>query len=108
MQPRTIAELFTHFASSTSAVFTNTDSVHDAVCNLAEGQTQEVDEAIFEYFLDVLPPRDMGRGWFMFAEGEEPLRFFWKRSGRLFCRRLSWDETHEFMLLRRGGSHAPS
>jgi len=35
-----------------------------------------IDEETYDYFLDVLPPKYMGRG-FAFAEGAEPLRWFW-------------------------------
>jgi hypothetical protein len=66
---------------------------------------QEVSEETFDYFLDALPPRYMGRGGFAFAEGAEPFRFFWQRSGKSFCRRLSWPETNEFCRIARGGRH---
>lgn len=59
------------------------------------GHAAEIDEATYGYFLDVLPPRWMGPG-FMFAEGAEPLRYFWEASGAFFCRQMSWDETVAF------------
>jgi hypothetical protein len=108
MQPRTLAELLRHLTSGEPKPLPDASLVHQAVCLLEEGQTQEVDEDTFDYFLDVLPPRDMGGGWFAFAEGMEPLRFFWRRAGKFFCRQLSWPETHELMRLRRGGTDAPS
>lgn len=70
-----------------------------------EGVIQEVPEETFDYFLDVLPPKYMGRDGFAFAEGAEPFRFFWQRSGKSFCRRLSWHETKEFCRIARGGRH---
>lgn len=70
------------------------------------GAIHEVTEETWDYFLDVLPPRWMGRGMFAFAEGWEPFRLFWKRSGKFFCRQLSWDETRQFERLARGDSDA--
>jgi hypothetical protein len=71
-----------------------------------ESVVQEVSEETFDYFLEVLPPKYMGLGGcFVFAEGAEPFRFFWRRSGKFFCRRLSWQETKEFCRLARGGDH---
>ena len=58
--------------------------------------TAEVSEDNYDYFLDVLPPKWMGRGGFAFAEGEEPLRYFWKASGKCYCHQLTWDETVSF------------
>ena len=58
-----------------------------------------IDEETYEYFLDVLPPKYMGRG-FAFAEGAEALRIFWHaKPDQFFCRQLTWDETKEFCQL---------
>lgn len=59
------------------------------------GHAAEIDEETYDYFLDVLPPRWMGEG-FMFAEGAEPLRYFWRAGRQFFCRQLTWDETAAF------------
>ena len=61
----------------------------------APGRAAEVTEEAYGYFLDVLPPRWMGEGY-MFAEGAEALRYFWKANGRFYCRQLTWDETAAF------------
>jgi hypothetical protein len=61
----------------------------------APGRAAEVTEETYGYFLDVLPPRWLGEG-FMFAEGAEALRYFWKANGRYYCRQLTWDETGAF------------
>ncbi len=61
----------------------------------APGTAAEIDEETYDYFLEVLPPRWMGQG-FMFAEGAEALRYFWKANGRYFCRQLNSDETTAF------------
>ncbi|MFO0966118.1 MAG: hypothetical protein U0793_11120 [Gemmataceae bacterium] len=59
----------------------------------------EIDEETYDYFLDVLPPRYLGRG-FAFAEGAESFRYFWHvKPAQYFCRQLTWDETVEFCRL---------
>jgi hypothetical protein len=64
-----------------------------------EGVVCAIDEATYDYFLEVLPPRYMGQG-FAFAEGAEPLRLFWMtKPDQFFCRQLTWDETKEFCRL---------
>jgi hypothetical protein len=57
------------------------------------GQINEITEETYFYFLEVLPPRLFNGNQFCFAEGSEPLRLFWRRKGRHFCRQLTWDET---------------
>lgn len=59
----------------------------------------EIDEETYGYFLDVLPPKYQGFG-FAFAEGAEPLQYFWHvKPNAYFCRQLTWDETREFCHL---------
>lgn len=62
------------------------------------GRICEVDEDTYDYFLDVLPPRWMGRGY-AFAEGGDDVRLFWKATGRFLCRQLTAEETDEFYRL---------
>lgn len=62
------------------------------------GRISVVDEETYDYFLDVLPPRWMGRG-FAFAEGGDDIRLYWKAGGQFFCRQLSAEETDEFYRL---------
>lgn len=58
-----------------------------------------IDEETYDYFLNVLPPKYMGYG-FAFAEGAEPLRWYWRaQTDQFFCRQLTWDETKEFCRL---------
>ena len=60
-----------------------------------------IDEETYDYFLNVLPPKYLGQG-FAFAEGAEPLRFFWHPKPDLYwCRQLTWEETQEFCRLAR-------
>lgn len=63
------------------------------------GVVNEIAEETFDYFLDVLPPRYQGRGFFAFAEGAEPIRLFVSVCGQHRCRRLNEDETREFCRL---------
>ncbi|MCC7086545.1 MAG: hypothetical protein IT427_16220 [Pirellulales bacterium] len=53
----------------------------------------EIDERIYFWFLEVLPPRFMDGNYFCFAEGMEPFRLFWKSNGQYFARQLDWRET---------------
>lgn len=63
------------------------------------GVVNEISKDTYDYFLDVLPPKYMGRGIFAFAEGAEPLRLFIRITGRFFCRRLDEDQTRQFCRL---------
>lgn len=63
------------------------------------GVVNEVAEDTYDYFLDVLPPRFQGRGFFAFAEGAEPIRLFTSVRGQHRCRRLNEDETRDFCRL---------
>ena len=55
---------------------------------LTPSHAAEIDEETYDRFLHVLPPRWMGEG-FMFAEGAESLRYFWKANGRCYCRQMT-------------------
>jgi hypothetical protein len=57
------------------------------------GRIAQISDEVWNYFLDVLPPKLMGRGYFCFAEGQEPLRVFWRRGGACFARQLTQAET---------------
>ena len=57
------------------------------------GRINEITEETYCYFLEVLPPKLFNGNRFCFAEGDEPLRLFWHRKGRYFCRQLTLDET---------------
>lgn len=62
------------------------------------GQVAAIGGDTFEYFLQVIPPHYHGHG-FAFAEGAEPLRYFWHTADRYFCRQLTEDETVTFCSL---------
>jgi len=63
------------------------------------GRIAEIHKRAYFYFLEVLPPKFQGAGFFAFAEGAEELRIFWKRNGQFFCRLLNWEQTKEFCSL---------
>ena len=56
-------------------------------------------EDTYDYFLDVLPPRWMGRGGFAFGEGADHIRLFWKAGDRFLSRQLTADENATFCRL---------
>jgi hypothetical protein len=58
------------------------------------GRINEITEETYWYFLEVLPPKLFNGNQYCFAEGDEPLRLFWRQQGRCFCRQLTRDETH--------------
>lgn len=57
------------------------------------GRINEIGEGTYWYFLEVLPPKLFNGNQFCFAEGDEPLRLFWRQHGRYFCRQLTREET---------------
>jgi hypothetical protein len=59
----------------------------------------EVDQETYFYFLEVLPPNFMRQSLYAFCEGAEPLRLFWQKGQRYFCRQLTQDETATFCRL---------
>jgi hypothetical protein len=94
-----------------------TESLHDYLCKLTSdvpaepkpegeawpemiarisvtGRIAQISDGVWEYFLDVLPPRLMGRNYFCFAEGQEPLRIFWRQRGACFVRQLTRAESN--------------
>ena len=65
----------------------------------AAGAACEVSEDTFDYFLDVLPPRWMGREGFAFGEGMDDVRLFWKSAEKFFSRQLTCEEHETFCRL---------
>ena|SRR5436190_95732 len=71
------------------------------------GRIHQITEDVFDYFLEVLPPRWMRGPYFAFAEGADPLQLFWFRrrheSGATehFTRKLTDDEIDQFCTLSR-------
>jgi hypothetical protein len=64
------------------------------------GVIAEVDEETYDHFLNVLPPRWLGRGGYAFGEGYDRLRLFWSRApGQFFCRQLDDQEHRTFCRL---------
>lgn len=60
-----------------------------------KGERLEIDESMFDYWLEVIPPVAMNFPFqertisFSFAEGDEPRTFFWREDGRIFCQNMA-------------------
>ena len=67
----------------------------DMIRRICSGQIAEVTEETWFYFLEVLPPKLHRGSWFAFAEGQEELKFFWRRQGRHYARQLTWEQTFQ-------------
>jgi hypothetical protein len=71
------------------------------------GRIHQITEEVFDYFLEVLPPRWMRGPYFAFAEGADPLQLFWFRQRQEskdtehFTRKLTEDEIDQFCKLSR-------
>ena len=73
------------------------DEWHEFIEKMQSGEVFEVDEEMFYYWLEVLPPVYMGktveiegvpiRCSFGFAEGTEQITDFWCKDGRFFGKR---------------------
>jgi hypothetical protein len=71
-------------------------SWNEAIAAMNAGEKIEVDVALFDYFLEVLPPVYMNR-WvtlpcgerrvvsYGFAEGAEQVKAFWEADGKYYC-----------------------
>jgi len=77
-------------------VFSYANDAKDFCFEIQSEQPVEVDEEMFWYFLEVLPPVYMSRdivlpngkkvhASFGFAEGYEKVRAFWRKDGRYFA-----------------------
>jgi hypothetical protein len=94
-------EIFNELHSGNVA-FTATaeTSWEDKIHMMDSRQIVEITEEDYYYWLELLPPKLMARGFFCFAEGQEPLTIFWAaaREGRkpYLCRRMTWDQTFRF------------
>lgn len=82
--------------AETEAVYTR-ENWPEMIQAMHSGEVIEIDEAIFDYFLGVLPPvfmhKHMNIGGrlrmvaFGFAEGYEPITAFWQEAGRFYAQR---------------------
>lgn len=70
------------------------------------GIVHEIDEATYQYFLEVLPPVWIGAGGFAFAEGNEPVRLFWSEGPVFRVRQLTAVEHATFCALAGLPPHA--
>ena len=86
-----------------SQVYTR-DNWTQTIEAMHSGEPIEVDEEIFDYFLEVLPPVYMGRNMeiggkrrrvaYGFAEGYEPVTAFWSEGERFYCQRTAEMNPH--------------
>ena len=92
----TLNELLTSLTTGVPAVEQPDDEPWpDVIARLqVEGRIAEFTEEVWYYFLEVLPPKLLRGSWFAFAEGQEPLKMFWRRQGKHYVRQLTWEETH--------------
>ncbi len=65
----------------------------------ADHWNHAIEEETYDWYLECLPPKYQGRGWFAFAEGAEPLRLFVQWKNGFLTRRLTWEETDQFCTL---------
>jgi hypothetical protein len=71
------------------------------------GRIHQITGEVFDYFLEVLPPRWMRGPYFAFAEGSDSLQLFWFRRRQEsadtehFTRKLTDDEIDHFCKLSR-------
>lgn len=65
----------------------------DFVLALRSYKLVKISAEQWERWLEVLPPAAMGRGYFLFAEGEElPILFFGKGEGRYYAMRMKYSD----------------
>jgi hypothetical protein len=63
------------------------------------GCVVEIDAETYSWYSAVFPQHFWRPSCFCFAEGFEPFRLFFRKSGRCFTRRLTWNETRTFCRL---------
>jgi len=87
--------------TETKKIYTHEHDFRDFIEALDKGELCQVDERLWYYFLEVLPPIYMnerqvvtinGVGFnklcdFGFAEGSEEITDFWKASDRYYCKK---------------------
>jgi len=49
----------------------------------------EISKSLYWYFLEVLPPRNMGHNYFIFQEGDGERLYFSECSGKFYCYLIS-------------------
>jgi hypothetical protein len=66
---------------------------------MQEGRIIPISEETWWEYLELLPPRWMNAYAFVFAEGGNAFRLYWKQGSQHFVRQLSEDETDLFCNL---------
>jgi hypothetical protein len=100
MSASTLQELLAQLKNRPILPLPDGESWSDMICRTTTpGRVAQITEETYDYFLEVLPPRWMGRG-FAFGEGADPLRLFWQAGPDVFCcRQLSDEENVRFCRL---------
>lgn len=72
------------------------------------GRIREIEQHVYFWYLNDLPPRWLWRRCFCTSEGVRPFRLFWAnesgcfvRRRRYFVRRLTWEQTYRICELAR-------
>jgi len=78
----------------------HSDLSHDEFTTcMQQGRIVPISEETWWEFLEILPPRWMNANAFVFAEGGNSFRLYWKQGNEHFVRQLSEDETDLFCKL---------
>src|SRR5262245_50823823 len=100
MTPKTVGEALARLKEAEVVRLPAGEAWGDMIARTTTpGRVCEVDRDTYDYFLDVLPPRWMGKGGFAFGEGADPLRVFWTACGKCYCRQLDDGESALFCEL---------
>jgi hypothetical protein len=95
----TLLEFILHLRNADIVPLPDNEPWHDTMQRICvDERVSEIDEETFDWFLECLPPKYQGAG-FAFAEGAEPLKYFWQDHGRFYARQLTNDETAVFCRL---------
>jgi hypothetical protein len=72
-------------APATAAAIDAPSALIARLDTVAIGTEVEITPELYDYFLNVLPPRGFTAGGFLFAEGADRIRAFRLSAGRAFC-----------------------
>ena len=66
-------------------MISNIELLGRALCDSENGSV-EVSKEVYWHFLEVLPPFDIGRYWFIFREGDGDIYHFENRGDSYYCK----------------------
>lgn len=76
-----------------SSVEWDSDRAGEVLTAMDTGDVVQIHPSVFDYFLEVMPPRYMGRGMFVFCEGEDFPTLFCALYGEHYCLRATTDQS---------------